>query len=180
MEEKREYCVYKHTSKIDGRAYVGITRVEPEKRWLRGKGYKSNPYFWRYILKHSWDSLTHEILFENLTEKEAALKERELITKWDLTNKEKGFNLDMGGSTNNAFWKSVYCIETMTMYEGTRIAERETGILANNICYACNGKRDYAGKNTKGDKLHWVYGNELHLIPKVIEKYRFEKEALNA
>lgn len=179
MEEKRDYCVYKHTSKIDGRAYVGITRVEPEKRWLRGKGYKNNPYFWRYILKHSWDSLTHEILYKNLTEKEATLKERELIAKWDLTNKEKGFNLDMGGSTNNTFWKSVYCIETMTMYDGTRIAERETGISANHICYACNGKRDYAGKNTKGDKLHWVYGSEMHLIPKVIEKYRFEKEALN-
>ena len=41
MEEKREYCVYKHTSKIDGRAYVGITRVGAENRWRNGGiGYK--------------------------------------------------------------------------------------------------------------------------------------------
>jgi len=128
MEEKREYCVYKHTSKIDGRAYVGITRVGVENRWRNGGiGYKNQKYFWHYVKKHGWDSLEHEVLFDNLTEEEATTMERELIAKWDLTNRNKGFNLDLGGSTNNHFWKGVYCIETDKEYEGTRIAERETG-----------------------------------------------------
>jgi len=65
MEEKREYCVYKHTSKIDGRAYVGITRVGVENRWRNGGiGYKNQKYFWHYVKKHGWDSLEHEVLFD--------------------------------------------------------------------------------------------------------------------
>ena len=73
MEDKREYCVYKHTSKIDGRAYVGITRVGTKQRWHNGKGYKRNQYFWRYIQKYGWDSLQHEVLYDNLTEEEPTM-----------------------------------------------------------------------------------------------------------
>ena len=178
--EKREYCVYKHTSKIDGRAFVGITRVGVKQRWKSGGvGYKTQKYFWAYICKYGWDSLTHEVLYDNLTEDEAIAKEIELIAKWDLTNKEKGFNLDLGGSTNNHFWKGVYCVETHKTYGGTRIAEREIGISANNICYACNGKREYANRDDKGNKLHWVYTDEMERIPDIIEKCRFEKENLD-
>lgn len=167
---KNNYCVYKHTSKIDGRSYVGITRVGVEERWKNGYGYKKNIYFWRYIQKYGWDSLTHEILYENLSEEEAIVKEIELIAKWDLTNKEKGFNLDKGGSTNNHFWRGVYCIETKTEYDGTRIAERETGIPATCICACCNGKRKFAGKDNNGQPLHWVYSDEKHLISERIEQ----------
>jgi hypothetical protein len=167
MEEKREYCVYKHTSKIDGRAYVGITRVGAENRWRNGGiGYKHQKYFWRYIEKYGWDSLEHEVLFDNLTEEEATAMERELIAKWDLTNKNKGFNLDLGGSTNNHFWRGVYCIETDKEYEGTRIAERETGIHATRICACCSGKVLSAGTDDNGNPLHWVYADEKYLIPK--------------
>ena len=172
---ERLYEVYKHTAP-DGRAYVGITRVGVEKRWQNGNGYKKNQYFWRYIQKYGWDSLKHEVLANGLSEEEAVNMERELIEKWDLTNKDKGFNLDLGGSTNNAFWRGVYCIETGKEYDGTRIAERETGILANHICYACNGKRKCAGKDFNGNKLHWVYSDEMHLIPKIIDAMRFDKE----
>ena len=74
-KHKNNYCVYKHTSKIDGRAYVGITRVGVEHRWKNGCGYKKNIYFWRYIKKYGWDSLTHEILYDRLSEEEAINKE---------------------------------------------------------------------------------------------------------
>lgn len=170
MEEKREYCVYKHTSKIDGRAYVGITRVGAKNRWRNGGiGYKNQKYFWRYIEKYGWDSLEHEVLFDNLTEEEATTMERELIAKWDLTNKNKGFNLDLGGSTNNNFWRGVYCIETDKEYEGTRMAERETGIPATRICACCSGKVLSAGKDDNGNPLHWVYTDEKQLISQRFE-----------
>ena len=170
MEEKREYCVYKHTSKIDGRAYVGITRVGTKQRWHNGKGYKRNRYFWRYIQKYGWDSLYHEILYNNLTEEEAVRIEKELIAKWDLTNRDKGFNLDMGGSTNNVFWRGVYCIETGKEYAGARIAERDTGISAGRICTCCNGKYKSAGKDENGNPLHWVYADEKEIIPQRLKE----------
>lgn len=171
MEEKREYCVYKHTSKIDGRAYVGITRVGAENRWRNGGiGYKPQKYFWRYIKKYGWDSLEHEVLFDNLTEEEATAMEKELIAKWDLTNRNKGFNLDLGGSTNNHFWKGVYCVETDKEYEGTRIAERETGVPASNICACCSGKASSAGRDDNGNPLHWVYSDEKYLISQRFEE----------
>lgn len=171
MEEKREYCVYKHTSKIDGRAYVGITRVGVENRWRNGGiGYKNQKYFWHYVEKYGWDSLEHEVLFDNLTEEEATTMEKELIAKWDLTNRNKGFNLDLGGSTNNRFWKGVYCVETDKEYEGTRIAERETGIPASTICACCSGKRSFAGKDDNGNPLHWVYSDEKNLVSQRLEE----------
>lgn len=179
MSEERKYCVYKHTSKIDGRAYVGITRVGVKQRWHSGKGYKRNQYFWRYIQKYGWDSLEHEILYDDLSEEDAVKIEKKLIAEWDLTNRDKGFNLDLGGSTNNTFWRGVYCIETHSEYDGTRIAERETGVRANNICYACNGKRQYAGKDANGKKFHWVYSDEKWLIPQIINNCMFQKEYLN-
>lgn len=178
-KHKNNYCVYKHTSKIDGRAYIGITRVGVIDRWKNGCGYKKNTYFWRYIQKYGWDSLTHEILYDNLSEEEAINKEKECIAKWNLTNKEKGFNLDKGGSTNNRFWRDVYCIETETEYDGTRIAERETGIPANRICACCNGKRKSAGKDNNGQPLHWVYSDEKHIIAERLKRIE-DKNKLKA
>ena len=33
------YTVYKHTSPI-GKVYIGITKMNPIRRWSNGKGYK--------------------------------------------------------------------------------------------------------------------------------------------
>ena len=48
-----EYCVYKHTSP-NGMVYIGITRQNPIKRWMNGKGYSYNTYFYNAILKYGW------------------------------------------------------------------------------------------------------------------------------
>lgn len=93
-----KYCVYVHTSKINGKKYVGQTCVKPEKRWNSGKGYKDNPYFWRAIQKYGWDNFEHEIVASNLTKEEADNFERLLIKKLELTNPNKGYNLQDGGS----------------------------------------------------------------------------------
>lgn len=73
------FIVYSHVNKITNTTYIGITKRDPKLRWSNGFGYKTNPYFWRAIVKYGWDSFSHNILFTNLTKEEAINKEEELI-----------------------------------------------------------------------------------------------------
>lgn len=90
------YKVYKHTSP-SGKVYIGITRQDPIKRWQRGYGYIDNQHFFSAIRLYGWDNFTHEILFDNLTAEDAVAKEIELIAFYDSTDKDKGYNRDLGG-----------------------------------------------------------------------------------
>ena len=97
----KEYFVYKHTSPSN-KNYIGITRQNPpSKRWANGKGYSHNIYFDRAIKKYGWDNFQHEILFANLTAKEAEDKERELILFYKSADREFGYNIDLGGGLVN-------------------------------------------------------------------------------
>ena len=99
--EKNNYCVYKHTFP-NGKVYIGITRQKPEHRWgSRGKGYiYGHKAMFLVIQRIGWDNIKHEVLFENLHQQEAYSKEIELISFYDSTNPEKGYNLSGGGPSN--------------------------------------------------------------------------------
>lgn len=90
------YCVYKHTTP-SGKVYIGITSKDPAKRWLNGRGYSRNEYFFKAIKKYGWDAITHEIIETGLTETEACDIERRLIAQYDATNPDKGYNATTGG-----------------------------------------------------------------------------------
>ncbi len=92
------YIVYKHTNKINGKVYIGITSRTIKERWgSNGANYRSSPHFFSAINKYGWDNFTHEILFENLTKDEACLKEKELIKEYNSNNKDFGYNQTDGG-----------------------------------------------------------------------------------
>lgn len=99
-KEERKYFVYKHTSPSN-KVYIGITQMKPEYRWNHGKGYIKNQYFYRAIQKYGWENFEHEILFSGLTKKEACDKEVELITLYNSTNPELGYNVSSGGESGN-------------------------------------------------------------------------------
>lgn len=96
MEDKN-WCVYIHTNKTNGKRYVGITGQEPERRWRNGEGYSTQP-FYAAIKKYGWDGFEHEIVAQNLTCKQAENMEKELIAKYHSLIKDGGYNIRQFGS----------------------------------------------------------------------------------
>lgn len=94
------YCVYCHTNKINGKRYVGITKQKPNLRWRNGNGYIGQ-IFYKAITKYGWEEFSHEILFTDLSRKEAELKEIELISKWKTNESRYGYNASSGGESGN-------------------------------------------------------------------------------
>ena len=101
MQDDRKYCVYRHTSPT-GKVYVGITCQNPIRRWAHGHGYRMNQYFSNAIRKYGWDNFTHEILYSDLTKKEACELEIELIRFHRSNNEDCGYNLSSGGDAPGA------------------------------------------------------------------------------
>lgn len=112
MEEKK-YKVYKHTVP-DGRVYIGVTcQKNPKRRFDRGRGYKDNIHFFRFILKNGWDCIVSEILYDNLSKEEAETKEIELIAFYDSTNPKRGFNIEKGGNLNKEITEETRLRQSM-------------------------------------------------------------------
>lgn len=96
------FIVYCHINKINNKKYIGITCQNPVYRWCNGKGYpkKTQPRFAAAIEKYGWENFSHEILFENLSEAEAKLKEIELIAYYHTYVNDPlcwGYNMTRGG-----------------------------------------------------------------------------------
>ena len=93
----RNYKVYVHINKVNGKRYYGITCQKVNRRWRNGKRYSYNQHFWNAINKYGWDNFEHIVIARGLTEEEAKWLEIELIREWDTTNKDKGYNISLGG-----------------------------------------------------------------------------------
>lgn len=95
------WIVYKHIAP-SGKVYIGITGMTPAQRWIRGNGYKRNPYFYKAIQKYGWDNFEHVILIGGLTKEEAIEVEIQLISHY------KGLGLcynDTNGGEGTAGYK---------------------------------------------------------------------------
>lgn len=64
--KQNEYCIYRHTNKVNGKVYIGLTKQKPERRWQKGHGYIGT-LFGNAIGKYGWDNFEHEIVAEGLT-----------------------------------------------------------------------------------------------------------------
>lgn len=96
----KNYILYEHVNKENGKKYIGITN-NPLIRW-RNKGIGYKPYkgsiskFWNAIEKYGWDNFEHNILLEGLTFEEACSKEKEEISKYDI--RKELYNIAQGGN----------------------------------------------------------------------------------
>lgn len=96
--DKPVWKVYQHVNKINGKIYVGITcRPLNYRSGKNGSGYAGCPIFYAAIQKYGWENFKHTIIQDGLYQKEAEEMERMLITCFDLTNKEYGYNYSEGG-----------------------------------------------------------------------------------
>lgn len=100
---KKTWCVYKHTNKLNGKCYIGITSKKPEVRWAKGVGYQQNRHFWNAIQKYGWGGFDHEILVTGLSREEACALEIELIAQHG-SFEPGGYNQTIGGEGSNG-WK---------------------------------------------------------------------------
>lgn len=90
MKAEKTWSVYRHTFP-NGKVYIGITN-NPESRWDNGMGYAPNQPMFRDIVLYGWRNIAHEILFDGLTEEDAHEKEKELISSYGKSGREKTYN----------------------------------------------------------------------------------------
>lgn len=94
------YSVYKHTNKINGKQYIGITKQNPRDRWgNNGRNYQNKcPHFWNAITKYGWDNFEHSVIATNLSKDEACDMEIQLIQENRTQDRNYGYNTLSGGT----------------------------------------------------------------------------------
>ena len=107
------YCVYCLTSP-DGKRYFGISRYEAQRRWKNGKGYRGNRRLNADLEKCGFACFRQEVLYRDLEREEAERLEAELITQYDTTDPEKGYNVRDGKV------KEEYDVYLLTFPDGKR------------------------------------------------------------
>lgn len=99
-ENNKNFVVYCHINKSNGKMYIGITGRNPSKRWANGKAYTHNKLFTNAILKYGWDGFYHTIIAKNLTMQEACTLENALVSRYKTYDIKNGYNLTYGGEIN--------------------------------------------------------------------------------
>jgi len=106
--EKRRFIIYKATSKLNGKIYIGQTAISLKAR-KDGHAQKVNcgslSYFHNAIRKNGMNSFTWEKIFLCSSKKEANAKEREFILVLK-TKVPHGYNLTSGGEGTVGFYPS--------------------------------------------------------------------------
>lgn len=91
------WSVYLHIFP-NGKRYVGITSKDPVKRWGRsGSGYRGQSLMYSAIKKYGWDNIQHIVLCSGLSKESAYKHELELISQYQTTDLQHGYNLSIGG-----------------------------------------------------------------------------------
>lgn len=168
MKEK-QYCVYQHINKINGKVYIGMTGLKPNQRWQGGSGYSNQEEFWGDIQKYGWDKgFIHEVLYEDLTKEEAQIKEAEIINEFQLTDPEICYNKTCSQrilkeqikkeeepivkvEPLQGVKRQVYCIELDKTFESASAAARTLDLNNSHISGCCRGERKTCGG------YHWEY-----------------------
>ena len=164
----RKYIVYKHTNKINGKSYIGITGINPVKRWRNGFGYYCQPKFSNAIKKYGWDNFSHEILMFGLSKEQACQAEKKLIEHFNSI--ENRYNVSPGGN-------SMVCAERVSVdkydpytgnfictYPSIALAAEDVNTSDSHITEACQGKHSVIAG------FGWTYHGEKYEKPNTVAR----------
>lgn len=130
------YIVYWYWHPEADKQYVGITKSG--RILSRAKGtqkYRGSNHLYYAIKKYGWDSFVKDVLQYGLTREEAEEWEKYYIAKWDLTNPEKGYNIQTGGLNHGG----------LSSDGRQRLVEKNTGgnspVAKPIVAFSCDGKK---------------------------------------
>lgn len=133
----KDYVLYCHTNKINGKKYFGITNDTKSRFAGRGSGYRT-PKFREAIEEYGWNNFEHEIIIDGIECKaDALILENEYIVK-NLTH-INGYNSSTG--FENCDYKAI----SKKMFQVLLDSAVEIGKkIAEEGYYLCiNGKEYY-------------------------------------
>ena len=130
--KNKMYTLYKHTNKINGKVYIGITKQRPNRRWMNGLGYQTQSVFYNAIQKYGWNNFEHKIIKSDIkTIEEANELEQYWIKKEHAYIRDpycNGYNMTIGGDTNQTerLWtnKEEKILEQYYPSEGIDVKKR--------------------------------------------------------
>ena len=132
----KNWTIYEHITP-SGKRYIGITSIKPEKRWGNGIGYNPKNPFGEAIEKYGWDNIQHNVLFNDLTEKEAKWLENYLICYYRtyVGFKDcKGYNCTLGGDGKVGWKPTKETREKMSESQKGKHTSEETRIRISESC----------------------------------------------
>ena len=103
----RTGCIYLFTNLINDKVYVGQTlHYKTRMKTHKDSGKNPKQYFSRAIRKYGWENFTKDILIDDVPEEDLDNLEINYIAFYDSFNREKGYNLTMGGGGTSG-WKKT-------------------------------------------------------------------------
>lgn len=147
---ERNYKIYMHKNKINGKVYIGQTYTPLEIRF--GKGgwkYHGCKLFWNAIQKYGWSNFECIILEEFVANADYANeREKYYITLYNSMNPNYGYNIQAGGHEQTRLSKRCYKYSMdgyyIEEYESLTEAERQNGVPHGHISECCRGVRKSA------------------------------------
>lgn len=193
-EKMRKGIIYKAYNKINNKCYIGQTIQLLSER--KGGHYSHDPelYFHRALRKYPPEDWEWTIIDEGFEGDDLNQKEIYWINYYDSRNPDKGYNIALGGSTNNQTQemiryarnrfledygaiavekkrklRNIKCVETGVIYKNAAEASRQTGIHHSHMVAVANGHQKTAGG------FHWEWCIDLSLFPNAIYCVELDK-----
>lgn len=105
----KDYSVYMHRCKENGKVYIGMTN-NIDRRWkCNGIEYKpqdrdeNNSRFWNAIKKYGWNNFEHIIIETGMSFEECAEREKYYIKLYNSQDKSREYNIADGGNGGHIY-----------------------------------------------------------------------------
>lgn len=147
--------IYLIRNKINEKKYIGQTTRPLNKRIYEYKAaFKYNKFYNQYLLnafnKYGWDNFEFSIIDTAQTIDELNNKEIRYIQEYDTTNKEKGYNIEVGGRN------AIPDIDTLNKMSKSHLGIKQTDNWINKRIASAGSDeaKKYGKKKTEEEKLY--------------------------